>query len=146
MFKHFFLSCITIVLYTSIYAQDIDKPDKRLYEAFGKENVEFLLLNNPDIIKYYNYYLDNAFVLVQHNIEKTSSIIQKYPRLILKDPSFSYDIPDISKGTKSINILKYIYELKHDESSTYWIDKSGIAIVFYSTKTIAENYNKIKAQ
>jgi hypothetical protein len=146
MLKHLFIYCIAIGLFTSISAQEVHTPDKRLYEAFGKENVEFLLINNPAIIDYYNYYLDNAFVLVQHNPEKISSIVQKYPQLLLKDPSFSYDIPDISKGTKSINILKYVYDLKKDESSTYWIDKSGIAIVFHSSKTIMENYNKIKAQ
>jgi hypothetical protein len=146
MLKSIIVTCIAIFVSTAISAQDINKPDKRLYEAFGKENVEFLLQNNPDLIEYYNYYLDNAFVLVQHNVEKTSSIVQKYPRLILKDPLFSYDIPDISKGTKSINILKYIYNLKQNESSTYWIDKSGIAIVFYSVKTIMGNYNKMKTQ
>jgi hypothetical protein len=143
IFLFFFL-----VFAINVYSQNSSKstvtPDPRLYEALGKSNVEFLLQNNPDMIGYYNYYLDNAFVLVQHSPEKFSSIIKNCPKLELNDASLTYDKPDISKGTKSINILKYVYKLQPDQNSTYWIDKSGITIVFYSEKTITENYNKLK--
>ncbi|MFA4851752.1 MAG: hypothetical protein WC599_04465 [Bacteroidales bacterium] len=140
----FFFLVFAINLYSQNSSKSTVTPDPRLYEALGKDNVEFLLQNNPDIIEYYNFYLDNAFALVQHATEKIPSIVQNYPKLELKNASLTYDKPDISKGAKSINILKYIYKLQPDESSTYWIDKSGIAVVFYSSKTITENYNKIK--
>lgn len=120
-------------------------PDPRLYEAFGKETVDFLSTNNPDMISYYNFFLDNAFTLVKHDAGKIPSLIKQYPKLELIDPKLTSDKPEMEKGTKSINILKYAYSVSSDESSTYRLDESGIVIVFYSTKEITEKYNKYKS-
>ncbi len=140
--KSKFLLFIILFLSISAYSQIANPvPDNRLYEAFGKEQVEFLLQNNPDMVTYYNFFLDNAFVLIQHPKEKTAGL----PKMTLNNQKLVSEKPDISKGTKSINILKYSYTILPDESASYRLDDSGIAIVFFSAKEITEKYNKYKS-
>lgn len=118
-----------------------DTPDARLYEAFGTERVNFLQQNNPDLIRYYNFYLDNAFVLVQHPAEKVSGNVNACPLLVLNNPALKADVPDMKKGTKSINILKYGHQIANDRSTTYRLDDSGIVIVFLSAQELTAKYN-----
>jgi hypothetical protein len=125
-------------------SKDMYSPDARLYEAFGKDRIEFLKQNNPDLIMYYNFYLDNAFVLVQHPTDKIQGIVKNCPMLEVNNPSFAMDKPDMTKGTKSINILKYKYQIDPNKATTYRLDNSGIVIVFYPAKTITEKYNKAR--
>lgn len=119
-------------------------PDPRLYEAFGKDRINFLQQNNPDVIEYYNFYLDNAFVIEQHPSDKIPGIISSCPLLQLIDPGKTMDKPDIVKGTKSINILKYNYKIEQDRTTQYRLDDSGIVIVFYPANVITEKYNKAR--
>ena len=142
-----FIALIFVFQIQSAKAQDYtlsSKPDPRLTEAFGKDQVQFLEQNNPDLIQYYNFYLDNAFTLVQHQPEKIAGIISSCTLLTLINSELNLDKPDMSKGTKSINILKYKYLLSYDKPSSYRIDDSGIVIVFFPAKVITENYNKAK--
>ncbi len=118
------------------------EPDTRLYEAFGKEYVDFLKQNNPQLIGYFNFFLDNSFVLVQHPSEKIPGIISSCPMLELNNPALAIDHPDMVKGTKSINIFKYKYKIEQDKIVQYRLDDSGIIIIFYSGNTITEMYNK----
>jgi len=119
-------------------------PDPRLYEAFGKGRIDFLQQNNPDLIEYYNFYLDNACVLEQHPSEKIPGIISSCPIMELISPEMTMDKPDMAKGTKSINILKYQYKIEQDKTTQYRLDDSGIVIVFYPAKITTEKYNKAK--
>lgn len=119
-------------------------PDPRLYEAFGSERVEFLQQSNPDLIRYYNFYLDNAFTLVQHPAEKVAGIRTSCPLLTLNSQTQKADVPDMRKGTKSINILKYKYQLSQDRPTQYRLDDSGIVIVFLPAREITEKYNAIR--
>jgi hypothetical protein len=119
-------------------------PDARLYEAFGQERVDFLVQKNPDMIKYYNFFLDNAFVLVQHPAEKVAGIVSSCPLLEVSKPSLSLDQPNINKGTKSINILKYKFQMEQNTSKQYRLDNSGIVIVFSSATSFMEKYNKAR--
>jgi hypothetical protein len=121
-----------------------NNPDPRLYEAFGKERVDFLIKNNPDLIGYYNFFLDNAFVMVQHQSEKIPGIISNCPILEVISPDFIIEKPDMTKGTKSINILKYKYQIEQDKTTQYRLDNSGIIIVFYPATIITEKYNKAR--
>lgn len=119
-------------------------PDPRLNEALGDEQIQFLTQNNPDLIGYYNYFLDNAFVLIQHPAEKVPGIIANVPLLELKNASLSMDKPDVAKGAKGINIFKYDFHLDQNNSTQYRLDNSGIIIVFYPAKVITANYNKAR--
>ncbi|MEI6124647.1 MAG: hypothetical protein WCQ95_13600 [Bacteroidota bacterium] len=128
-------------------AQDLtltNTPDARLYEAFGNDRVAFLKQNNPDLIGYYNFFLDNAFTITQHPVEKIAGIITSCPLLKLKNGSLTIDKPDMVKGTKSINILKYLYKIEQNKTTQYRLDDSGIVIVFYPAKYFTEKYNKAR--
>ncbi len=119
-------------------------PDARLYEAFGKERVDFLVQKNPDMIKYYNFFLDNSFVLVKHHPEKVAEIIRTVPMMELTNPSLVKDVPNKAVGTKSVNILKYKYQLNMNNTTQYRLDDSGTVIIFFPARVITEKYNKAR--
>lgn len=143
-----FIALIFVFQLRSAEAQEktlSDNPDSRLIEAFGNERVDFLKRNNPDLIRYFNFFLDNAFQLVQHPAEKIEGIIKSCPMLELNDPSMKMDKPDMSKGTKSINILKYNFQLVNDKVAQYRLDNSGIIIVFLPANEITKKFNEAQS-
>ncbi len=56
-------------------------PDERLYEVYEREYVDGLVEENPFLIKRWNFYLDNAFLITENIPEKDND----YPTISIKD-------------------------------------------------------------
>ncbi len=103
--------------------------DERLIEAYGPEYINTLQTENPFLIKRWNFYLDNAFIITEANPDK--KIAKK-----------SISIADLDK----INILKLEKEQKMTRSwdlpIAYQIENTNKLLIYHSGK---EFNKKLKA-
>jgi hypothetical protein len=73
-------------LFTSLFsfaqnALETVVPDERLYEIYERDYVDGLVKENPFLIKRWNFYLDNAFLVVDEISDKKND----YPSVIISD-------------------------------------------------------------
>ncbi len=109
-------------------------PNSKLIEAFGKEKVEFIIKNNPQLIYYYNFYLDNVWYLspLPQDKEKAQNI---EGQVVL--PLTSSGKVDKSK----VNVLKLKIKRYYDKPSYYKIKNTSRLLVFLSEEKFNEKYN-----
>ncbi len=101
------------------------KADERLVEVYGNTYIEALKTNNPFLIKRLNFYLDNAYQVVEDAPRKGNT----YPSVIISD-------------LEKINIL----QLEKDQNLTrdyhkpviYSIANTNKILVYYSEKEFSQ--------
>ena len=141
--------CLTLV--TSLFSQNTNKviPDSRLYQCFEKSYVDNLLMNNPEKIAYYNFYLDHSYYTA--SLKATKEVLGKDIHALLKKSKAGKltDIKfnEVAYDKKTFNVLQYNFETGEMSTPNYIWNEAGIVIVFYPEKTIREEYKKfIKTQ
>ncbi len=104
-------------------------PDERLFEAYGQEYVQKVLVENPFLIKRWNYYLDHAFIIVDEVAEKIAD-------------SPVVEINDL----ENINILKLEKEQKlsrdWNKPTIYLIKDAGKMLIYHSGKDFTNALKK----
>ena len=117
-------------------------PDPRLYECFDSSYISQLQKDNPMLIVYYNYYLENAYYVVELQQPKpvTGEDIHK---ITLNE--------DLSKGSTvyfsektytpgKFNVLKYAFKTQDENFVSYLWKEADVAIVFLPRIKISEGY------
>ncbi len=127
---------LLLVLPLSIFSQSREQTDKlhidpRLYAVFEKEYLEKVSIEDPFLIKRWNFYLDNAFFISDNPLSKDSDV-KSYP-------SVSVD------NVEHINILKLESEqnLKHDFylETIYKIKNTDKYLVYLPGKDFVDKLN-----
>lgn len=132
---------LALLCYSGLYAQNpSDSIDQRVVEMYGQNRLNELLRDQPDYVDYLNYYVQNAF-----------QVLNDVPDYKL------IDTPDISElrylntgepvefiGIESLNILLISLKRKNHEYFTYKIGNTGKAIVFIAPQDILADYNTSK--
>jgi hypothetical protein len=126
------LNIIIVFLFIAISHTPI-VPDVRVIDYLGKEKVDFIQKNNPELIRYYNFFLDNAYAISTVPSDKLAD--NNFPTLSLPIKNGKVD-------TKSLNILKLNIQRKFDEAVYFKIKNSNEIIVFLSEKDFMVKYNK----
>lgn len=141
------IGCLLFVLAllslsNTISAQNGIKPDERLSVKYSQNYISTLLENNPEMINYLNFTLDNSCYFVSDGNEKFVASQQ----LKLFDNSLKtvIDVPVNSVNKSDFNILKYDIQLNYTQRTAYRIGNSNEVVVFYSSKEMADRYNKSK--
>ncbi|MEM8526342.1 MAG: hypothetical protein AAGG68_16995 [Bacteroidota bacterium] len=106
-----------------------DKIDSRLYEVFDGEYLEQLQKQNPFLLQRWSYYLDHAYYIV----EDTKLLMQDYPSVKIEDLS-NFNLLQIERRQG----LKRFF----DQSSTYRIEGTNKALVYYPAKIFNQRLNK----
>lgn len=104
--------------------------DARLSEAFGNDFVERIIAENPSLVQYYNFFLDNSYYIAELPQEKTE-FINSLPSLSISPQS------DLSK----INVLNYDVQLNFDKETYFRMQNSNKVMVFYSGEELNEKFN-----
>jgi hypothetical protein len=145
MLKRLFLYCIAIGLYSSISAQDIFKPDKRLYDCFSTEELSRMEASKSDLIPYYNYYLDHSYYVVELKSAKKkvtgADIYSVLSRTSGTEVPVKFNMKSYSKET--FNPLRYDFNLQMTGFVTYIWEEAGVAIVFYPLQQISNAYKEL---
>lgn len=126
------------------FCQSETAVDKRLYDIYETSHIENLKANNPNLLKYYTYFLDNSYYILELSVGKEDA----YPTIYnvkaaevkgLPSPgNFNEDLSAI--GTKNFNPLKYEFIRDKSRRKGYKIGKQNRAIVFYSEDEFAKRF------
>lgn len=146
--KHFtllFIFISALFLKTTIgQTAALITPDPRLYQCYDSSYIMQLQKDNPMLIAYYNYYLENAFYVVE----------LQQPKPVTGDDIHTIKLnDDLSKGKtvyfgetiytpEKFNVLKYAFKLQDENFTSYIWKEADIAIVFLPRKKISEGYQK----
>jgi len=113
------------------------QPDQRIIDYLGQEKVDIIVKNNPDLIRYYNYFLENSYM------------VSEVPQEKLIDNNFAViDLP-LTNGkvdTKALNVLKLEIQRKYDERSYFKVKNSNEIFVMLSEKEFMEKYNNYRRE
>jgi len=115
------------------YSNNPITPDSRVIDYLGLEKVEIIQKNNPELIRYYNFFLDNAYEIAKVPADKLAD--NNFPTLKLPLKNGKVDI-------KKLNVLKLNIERKFDKQVYYKIHNSSEIIVFLSEEDFMKKYNK----
>ena len=129
------ISLLLVLLFS--YAFKAIEADSRLIDYLGKEKVQILQTNNPDIIRYYNYFLDNSYIISSVPQDKLND--NDFPELELPLISGSID-------TKKLNVLLLNVQRKYDENLYFKVKNSSDIFVFLSEKEFMKKYNEYRKQ
>ncbi len=135
MLKYFFSILAFLLFISAIYAQTADT---RLRVIYSEEYLTETAQNNPNELKYLNWYLDNSYSIVEIGAEKCASM----PFLRSFDPatkSIGENVENLD--VENLNILLYSFERQYNKQTCYRIGDTGYAIIFESYKKLAENFN-----
>ncbi len=126
LFALFFMSSFTTV-----------EPDTRLIDYLGAEKVAIMQKNNPSLIHYYNFFLDNSYS------------IETVPADKLQGNNFEELSLPLSGGevdTKALNVLKLNIQRKYDENIYYKIKGSDQIFIMLSEEVFIKKYNKYRKE
>ena len=112
-------------------------PDARLVDYLGQDKLAILQKNDPDIIVYYNYYLDNSYILQTMPADKLEG--GKYQTLKLPLRGGKVD-------TQKLNVLKLDIQRKYDQRVYYKVEGSSEVLIFISEKEFMKKYNTYRKQ
>ncbi|MCK5856340.1 MAG: hypothetical protein KAG64_02555 [Bacteroidales bacterium] len=112
-------------------------PDQRLIDYLGAEKVANIQESSPDLIAYYNFYLDNAYTLADVPSDKLTD--NNFPTLDLPLRNGKVD-------TKKLNILMLDIQRKYDVSVYYKINGSSQVMIFLSEIEFVKKYNVYRKQ
>jgi hypothetical protein len=144
MLKNIIISCIALLVYTTVSAQDTYKPDKRLSEVFSQKDLSQMESSKSELIPYYNYYLDHSYYVV--DLKKAAkkvtgtNIHTVNSRTNGTETSVLFSDTKYSKDT--FNPLKYNFNLQSNYFVTYVWEDAGVAIVFYPLSQISNAFKK----
>ncbi|RLD46641.1 MAG: hypothetical protein DRI86_02610 [Bacteroidetes bacterium] len=113
------------------------EPDTRLIDYLGADKVAIMQKNNPSLIHYYNFFLDNSYS------------IETVPADKLQGNNFEELSLPLSGGevdTKVLNVLKLNIQRKYDENIYYKIKGSDQIFIMLSEEVFIKKYNKYRKE
>ena len=137
--RNIFTVLIFSVLFINMYAQDVVEPDDRLYARYSNEQIEYLLLNSPQLIEFRNFELDNSWEILE--VEKDKS--ENYPPLQYFNPKTGEKLNEVEDVVDSdFNLYQYYFQRKHSHRSFYKIGDTNKVLIIYSGKELINLFNK----
>jgi len=119
------------------FTSGVITPDSRVIDYLGKEKVDFIQKNNPELIRYYNFFLDNVYYLEKLPADKFTNNNMKTIELPLKKGEVD---------TKKLNVLKLEVQRKFDTPTYYKLKGRNEIIVFLSEQDFMKKYNKYRKE
>jgi hypothetical protein len=141
MKKLFIVFLSMFVMSITIAQAQSNQPDPKLIEGFGQETVDFYIQNAPELIAYYNFFVNYSYKIVDLPQEKMSEL-DNIPSFQIKEKFISEPVDYSEQGLQNLNILKYDFKLDQIGSMIYKIGNTNKLIVFYSGKEIQTMFNE----
>ncbi len=138
--KKILLVVVFWATFGSLFAQQTNVvPDDKLYSRFQTEDINNMLNQAPQEIKYWNWFVENGFVIK----EETPEYASKYEPLRFFDKDTKLAGEEEVAYTESVfNIMQYDFEILQDKTNTYRIGNTGYIVNVLSASNLVKNYNK----
>ena len=111
-------------------------PDSRLSEVFSEKYIVKALYYNPQVIDYWNYYLDNSYKVVDNIPEDKLSTYENLSDVIKTKQDFQ---PSFDEA--NFNVLMFAPTLFKEQESAYRMGDTDKLIVFYSKDDFLAAFN-----
>lgn len=139
--KKILITLIILIVAANIFAQQqgVVTPDNKLYSRFQAEDINNMLSLSPQEIEYWNWFVDNGFVVKK--IEPEAA--RKYPLLKFfdKDTKTAGEA-EVAYDESNFNIMSYAFDISLNDANLYRIGETGYVVGIYSSSTLVSNYNK----
>ena len=116
-------------------------PDERLLELYSQKHIDKLMTNQPNIIAYWNYFLDHSYFIENPPVSKANT----YPNLedaVLTNPETGLPY-DVSMEVNQLNVKLFHLEIQKNKRVSYRLGDTGKLITFYSKDEFLANYNAL---
>jgi hypothetical protein len=141
------LTCSLFIIFTlsltSAQAQTATnpyQPDQRLYQVMDKTYLDQMFIDKPELILYYNYYLDHSFYIARLDNEKPVNGIDIHTVQWNPDMKVDKKFDERTFDAKTFNVLKYNFARDLDRFTTYVWKEAGIALVFLPQRHFQEQF------
>lgn len=115
--------------------------DNRLLARFSQTKLTQLELAQSAELKFWNYYVDNSFKVLEVGI-KTAEYTSLYNIPAINPiTGTSFDVSNEDPANPSFNPLKFDVPIELGEERIYKLDNNRI-IVFYSKRTFVDLFNQ----
>lgn len=131
MKKHL-IPIVFIALFLTGFSSLSIIPDSRLIDFLGAEKTAILEKNNPDLIRYYNFYLENSYILLV--VPNDKLIENNFDEVALTLTNGLVD-------TKKLNVLLIDVQRKYEERIYFKVKDSNEILIFLSEKELMVKYN-----
>jgi len=139
MKKILFLFCLVNVINT--FAQDILEIDDRLLFRFTQSQLDDIAFENPNQIKYLNFYLNNSYYFQDAGIIPDQKLLDYQDIFQYLSLPSGYQLQE-PLNKDNFNILMFNVPFFENKSTAYLFGNSNLLIVLRSKKTINEMFNE----
>jgi hypothetical protein len=126
------IASILTILFSSFIGID---PDSRIVDYLGQEKVNIIIKNNPDLIRYYNFFLENSYMVSEVPQDKLDE--NSFPEIELPLKNGKVD-------KKKLNVLQLEIQRKYNERIYYKVKNSSEIFIMLSEKEFIEKYNEYR--
>lgn len=134
--KKIALLCSFFLLVFSPLMAQTPVPDSRLSEVFSEKYIERALFYNPQVIDYWNYYLDHSYEIVDGIPADKLATYQDLAEVVKTKQDFQASLSE-----NDFNVLMFAPILYKDKESAYRMGDTGKLIVFYSKDDFLAAFN-----
>lgn len=131
------LLIIASIIFLSLASFTGIKPDPRILDYLGQEKLDITIQNNPELIRYYNFFLENSYLVSEVPQNKLDE--NNFPTLKLPLINGKVD-------TKKLNVLILDIERKYDERSYFKVKDSKEIFIMLSEKEFIKKYNNYRRE
>jgi hypothetical protein len=133
---------ITVVLFLlcflGVKAQiSMPEVDSRIIELYGASRVQEMIANQPQMISYLNYYVQNAYQVVHEIPERKLSQFKDISEIHNLRTGVSISADDLDH----LNVLLLDIQRKNDQYVTYKLGNTGSVVVFIAPQFLVSEYN-----
>ncbi len=130
------ITLIGIVLFSIFFSSFKGiEPDSRILAYLGQQKTEQLQKANPDLIRYYNFFLDNSYTIAEVPQQKLDE--NNLPELILPIKNGHVD-------TKKLNVLTLNIKRHYDQAVYYKVKNTKEIFIMLSEKDFIKKYNEYR--
>ncbi|MCK5846560.1 MAG: hypothetical protein KAG84_03915 [Bacteroidales bacterium] len=113
------------------------QPDSRVVDYLGAEKIAIIQKNNPNLIHYYNFFLDNSYTISTVPADKFEG--NNLTEIVLPLIGDKVD-------TKKLNVLKLNIQRKYEEDIYFKVKDQNKVFIMLSEKKFVEKYNKYRKE
>lgn len=147
MIRKFITSVICASLIISGFSQESNStntPDPKLYEVYSSDYIDRLIENQPDLIAFLNFKLSHSYEVVDltGKIESNNYPLLSNVQIRSKETSLENSNALTDYNSNNLNVLKYKFETKKNQSSYYQVDGTDFCLKFYSEQELLDMFKK----
>ena len=129
---------LMLLVFSGANAQiSMGEVDSRVIDVYGASRVQEMITNQPQMISYLNFYVQNAYEVVHEVPERKLSQFKDISEIHNLRTGVSISADDLD----NLNVLLLDIQRKNDQYVTYKVENTGTVVVFIAPQFLVNEYN-----